>query len=146
MNEYPQPRRREERDEWRAYWKGLLNHGQYWPNHPPPSNYPRMKGYEAWVNAFRPCVGAECGMKVEQDMPGREGSMLQRKKDKKALHVDEKGGRKRGETQSRTLCTPSLSCSNSRLQSTWTKNILNHSAMNRRDKDHVGLYAMVKHP
>ena len=32
-NKYPQPPNRQESNEWCAYWKGVLNHGEDWPNH-----------------------------------------------------------------------------------------------------------------
>ena len=90
VNEYPQPPKRQERNEWSTYWKGVVKYGQYWPQHPPPANYQHMKGYKAWVDEFKPCTGAGCGigMEAKHAKHGAKRFLKKIKKGiKKALHL-----------------------------------------------------------
>lgn len=104
VNEYPQPPKRQERNEWSAYWKGLLKHGQYWSQHPPPPNYPNMKGYKAWVDEFKPCMGAGCGVGAEAQHAkhGVKRFLKKVKKGiKKVLHLDGGSDKRRQEEERR---------------------------------------------
>ena len=75
--------------------------GEYWPNHPPPSNYPGMKGYEAWVNEFRPCVGAECERRAGAGHVKQRGRHAAMEGGKRGMHMEEEDEEEMGGSQDR---------------------------------------------